>query len=151
MSEKRGTALAGLSDLIKTSTARPGRVVIGDDELLQRPAAPPPVQVSPAPTPAPAPAAPPPVVSQEAPPPVAPPVAPRPASRRALAAKPVFVPEGDPRVIKQFQLRFPESLKHKLDFVCEHQLHTKPHPWIMRLIEDALDEELAAYEASRQS
>lgn len=69
-------------------------------------------------------------------------------AQQPQVTNPIFREHGNPQIIKQFQLRIPESMKHKLDFICKLQ-HISRQLWIRRLMEEALDRALADYEASR--
>ncbi|WP_455284432.1 hypothetical protein [Cupriavidus necator] len=66
-------------------------------------------------------------------------------ARPTSSIKPAFREEGNPQVIKQVQLRFREPLKLKLEFLCQHWLHTPMHAFLLSKIEAAVNEELAAY------
>jgi len=52
---------------------------------------------------------------------------------------------GNPQIIKQFQLRFPEPLKNVLDFLCAEHFHMNAHRFIVALISDALTVALEDY------
>lgn len=58
--------------------------------------------------------------------------------------KPVgFEEQGNPQIIKQFQLRLPEPLKYKLDWVTKNLVHTSAHALILEALEDRLNTELS--------
>ncbi|UBM12730.1 hypothetical protein [Cupriavidus metallidurans] len=131
-----------LSSIIGSVTAKPGRVVVGDDEALQKP-------VERAPEPAPPVQAPPPAdieppIATAPMKPVMPSPAPvaRPPRRRDPVVPTGFVEQGNPAVIKQFQLRLPEPLKNKLDWVSKHVAHMSAHALIVEAIEERLQREL---------
>jgi predicted HicB family RNase H-like nuclease len=49
--------------------------------------------------------------------------------------------EGDERIIKAFNLRLPEPLHMKLQFIAEHTPHSI-HSFVMAAVEDAVEREI---------
>lgn len=119
-----------------------GGVLSGEPMPVESP---PSLQANPEPAEPPAPELAPAAQTSAPPPDVGTPAMVAPRARRGRTARlPAdFAEQGNPQIIKQFQLRLPEPMKHKLDWVAKHLVHTSAHELVLEALRERLDKELA--------